>query len=123
VSGLTDKIFYPQLANYFFYPLAHFGLGVAQIKQAERNILFHAGGEKLNVGILKNQSYFLSQLSQREKGDDEAMMIDEDFCLSLEYGMPPTGGMGIGIDRLVMLLTDSYSIRDVLLFPTMKPIK
>jgi lysyl-tRNA synthetase class 2 len=64
---------------------------------------------------------FMAQVDARRRGDAEAMEYDEDYCRALEYGMPPAAGEGIGIDRLVMLLCDQASIRDVLLFPHMRP--
>lgn len=135
-GGLLDELFsalvQPGLQNAAFVvdfpaeisPLAR--TSRANPAVVERFELFAAGMELANAFSEQNdpdaqRRAFEAQVSARERGDEEAQALDEDYLRALEYGMPPTGGVGIGIDRLVMLATDSRSIRDVVLFPQLRP--
>ena len=108
VSPLTKRSpLDPRLTERFEFFICHSEMGNAY--------------SELNDPI-DQKARFQKQVEQRERGDDETEMMDDDFINALEYGMPPTGGMGIGIDRAVMLFTNSDTIREVILFPTMKPL-
>ena len=125
---VEDKLIQPTFIT--DYPIENSPL--TKLKRGSKDIVdrfevFICGHEYGNAYTELNdpidqRARFVQQAKERQKGDDEAMQIDEDFMLAMEYGMPPTGGIGIGIDRLCMLLTDAPTIRDILLFPTMKPI-
>lgn len=131
---LFDKLIKPKLIEPTFvvdWPKFLCPLAKSKPKRpeiAERFELFIAGEELANAyselnDPVEQKKRFEEQVKEREKGDDEAEFFDDDYIKALEYGMPPTGGLGIGIDRLVILLTQQESIKDVILFPLLKSIK
>jgi lysyl-tRNA synthetase class 2 len=131
LMGIFDDVVEEKLIQPTF--ITHYPLEVSPLSRksskdpqiVDRFELYIQGREIANAFSELNdpvdqRERFLMQLKQREGGDDEAHEMDEDYIMALEYGMPPTAGEGIGVDRLVMLLTDSPSIRDVILFPHMR---
>jgi lysyl-tRNA synthetase class 2 len=134
IDALFDKYVQPELIQptflidfpAFMCPLAKPKRGDPRL--AERFELFIGGGEcgnsysEINDPVLQ-RAKFEDQARELAKGDEEAMPLDEDFLESMEYGMPPMGGMGIGIERLAMILTSNESIKEVILFPSMRPLK
>ena len=132
VGELFDRVVEPHLVNPTFiydYPIELSPLSKAKADDptlVERFELFIAGMEIANAYSELNdpvdqRARFEAQLEAKERGDDEAHAMDEDYVRALGYGMPPTAGEGIGVDRLTMLLTDSHSVRDVILFPHLRP--
>jgi lysyl-tRNA synthetase, class II len=133
VEALFDELVEPSIWDPTFvteHPIETSPLARAHRSKphvTERFELFIAGSEYVNAfselnDPIDQRARFEAQRDLRSAGDEEAHPLDEDYLLALEYGLPPTGGIGIGVDRLVMLLTDQHHIREVILFPTMRPV-